>query len=256
MRILRRVQFAALLCVVVGLAALPAVAAELYVNAQLGISGGSAQSGGTTLYFANTGEDSDSSPLYGGSLGYAFPLSEMLPRGREISLPDDFFLRVELEGMGGRDYEFATQGGGVYLTNVQSWSVMSNLWLDLPVHAPVSWALGRVPLLDPMSVYLGAGVGIGFRDISTTNNVLSGGEDTTHLAWQAGAGFGYRLADRVTVHLGYRYFDLGNADFGLRSGPTLLGNYTLDLGAHEFISGLRVEFYSIASPEAWRLPGR
>ena len=48
-------------------------AGELFVTGSLGISGATGDSGGSTLFFDNTGSDSDSSPVYGGAMGIAVP---------------------------------------------------------------------------------------------------------------------------------------------------------------------------------------
>jgi opacity protein-like surface antigen len=227
-------------------------AGDLYAAGPLAITGAHGSSGGSTDFFANTGSDSDSSPTFGPALGYEFPLAELLPRDWDSPLPS-WPVRFEFEGVFGRDYELVTQGGDPYLSRVSSWAVYHNLALDLPMHGAVSWAVGRVPLIEPLSFSLLAGVGLGSTDVETSNNVLSGGDDSLGFSWQAGAGFAYRLTDRVSVDFGYRFVDLGDFRFTLRSPPQEepLGSFALDLVSHEFKAGLRLRFYSAASPGDW-----
>jgi hypothetical protein len=227
-------------------------AGDLYLAGQLAISWADGSSGGATDFFANSGSDSDSSPTFGPAFGYEFPLAELFPRDWDSPLPS-WPVRFELEGVFGRDYELVTQGGDPYLTQMSSWAVYQNLAFDLPVHGAVSWAVGRVPLIEPMSFSLLAGVGLAGSDIETSNNVLSGEDDSLDFTWQAGAGFAYRLTDRVSVDFGYRFTDLGSFRYTLRSPPQQepLGSFSMDLLSHEFKAGLRVRFYAAASPGDW-----
>jgi opacity protein-like surface antigen len=239
------------------LAAAPARAADLYLAGELAISHGTADSGGVSsapgFSFPNSGSDTDSSPLYGGAFGYEFSLADLAPHSWDWKLPD-WSWRLEIEGIAGRDYELVTDGPDPYLTSVSSWGVLHNWWLDLPVHPAVAWAFGRVPLLEPMTFHLGGGVGAALTELETTNNVFSGSDDPLHLTWQVGAGFDYQLTDRIAVSSGYRYVNLGSFDYPLMNGPVPAGNFTLDLASHEFRAGLRVRFYSVPAPGAWKRP--
>lgn len=74
---------------------------------------------------------------------------------------------------------------------------------------------------DRLSLYLGGGIGGGgYRfsylkqsigpfvpsnyQIATTNNVSA-------FAWQAGGGAAYAITDRITLDVGYRYFQIANS---------------------------------------------
>jgi len=230
--------------------------ADLYVEGHLSVSAGVGDSGGSVQFapappIPFRGDDTDSSPLFSGAFGYEFPLNEIFPLDWETPLPD-WPLRVELEGLGGRNYELLTKGGDRYLTQVESWSLLNNFWMDFPVHKPVSRLFGRIPLLEPMSVYLGGGVGFSYTELSTSNNVLSGSDDSFHLTWQVGTGLSYRLTEYVSVNLGYRYVELGDFDYPIVNPPAdRVGSFSLHLAAHEFTSGLRVNFFSVKSPGSW-----
>lgn len=230
-------------------------AGDLYATGSIGISAASGDSGGSTEFFDNTGSDSDASPVYGGAVGFAVPIDELLPpawddrlRSWRVNLPT-WDLRFELEGIAGRDYELRTDGGDGYFTEVDNWAVTHNVWMDLPIREPVNWLFGRFPLLEPVTLYVGGGIGVAVTDVSATDNVSEGDETNFRFAWQVGAGFGYEVTEYVTLSLGYRYFDLGEAELTLYgAGPDPFGKYTLDARAHEIVSGVRVNFYSVPWP--------
>ena len=222
-----------------------AVAGEVYLSGDLGISGGFASSGGSTLYFENSGDDIDSSPIYGFTFGFEAPMNEPLPESLLDAVPD-WPVMVELEFAGGRDYEFLTDGADPYRSDVTSWTVMNNLRLDLPLDVPIEMAFGRVPILEPLSFYTKIGFGGVIHDVLTTDNVSRGSELTLGFAWQAGAGFAYQVSRNVEVSMGYRYADLGEVELDLKLGPTEFGNFTLDLTSHEFTSAVRVRFFPLS----------
>jgi opacity protein-like surface antigen len=244
--------------ILAGMAALglagEAGAGDFYLTGNVAISTGEGDSGGATTFFPNTGSDSDSAPAYGGAVGLGFKLNEAIPKSWGIPLPG-WGVRFEFEGMTGREYELRTDGGDGYFTEVTAWTFMPNLWIDVPLHPPIAWAFGRIPILEPLVLYTGAGLGLSATDLSATDNVSQGSREQFLFGWQAGAGLGYELTDRVTLTAGYRYVDLGRPKVTLRIPPATdaFGSYSLDLAAHEFNAGVRVEFYSIPYPEKWAL---
>lgn len=221
------------------------IGGELYASANIGISGGFASSGGSTPFFDNTGSDSDSSPTYGLTFGLESPMNEPMPENWQDAIPN-WPVMFEIEATGGRDYEFLTDGADPYRSEVTSWTVFNNARLDFPLYVPVQWAFGRLPILEPMTFYTTVGMGLAINDISSTDNVSKGSETAVSFAWQAGAGFAYELSQYVSVSLGYRYVDLGEADFDLSVGPTDFGNFTLDVSSHEIATALKVRFYPVS----------
>ena len=233
-------------------------AGELYVTGNLAISTGTGDSGGSTDFFDNTGSDQDSAAAYGGALGIGFKLNEAIPKTWHVPLPA-WTVRFEFEGMTGRTYDLRTNGSAAdsYFTEVTAWNFMPNLWLDIPLSPPIGWAFGRIPILDPLSLYTGAGLGLSTVDLQTTDNVSRGSAEQFLFGWQAGIGLAYELAERVTLMAGYRYVDLGKPEVTLKVGTppdtAPFGKYNLALAAHEFNFGVRVNFYEIPYPEKWAL---
>ncbi|MEZ6024235.1 MAG: outer membrane beta-barrel protein [Hyphomonadaceae bacterium] len=99
---------------------------------------------------------------------------------------------------------FRTEGELAYRSNelfgddIEVTSLMGNLYYDF----------NRDGRFRP---YVGAGVGVGHIEFF--------GEDDTGFAWQVMAGIGIPLSERLTLDLGYRHFEMGEAELEL-DGPT------------------------------------
>jgi len=250
----------------------PAGAAELYLAGDIGISSIDAEGDGfnSVVDISNSGESNDSSPVYGVALGMAFPLDSAIPArlripgfsvpywpGRalrfhgseDVRLPD-WDVRFEAEYLRGRDVELSTPSFAAlepYRSDVGSWSVMGKLRLDVPVRTPLNAIIGRVPFLDPLTLYVGGGAGLGVTELDASTGIAFGSEETMEFAWQAVAGLGYRLNERVTWSVGWRFYDLGEVETRLADVTgTDRGRYGVDLHAHEFTTSLSFAF--------WRVP--
>ena len=235
----------ALLAATTCLPAATARAGDVYATATVAISTGQGEASGSTPFFTIRGDDMDSSPAYGLAAGFQVPYSEVFPDSR--SPISDWSARVELEGLAGRDYELKGKGAASndYLSEVYTWTLMQNVWLDVPLDRPISHFFGRIPILAPLSFNLGAGIGLASNDVSTSDNVSQGSDTVYGFAWQAGAGFDYALTRNVSIGVGYRYLDPGEVDLDLRNGANPFGSFELDLSAHEVATSLRVAFYPV-----------
>jgi hypothetical protein len=136
---------------------------------------------------------------------------------------------------------------------------MPNLWIDLPVHDPIARFAGRMPMLEPLFLYAGAGFGGAQIEVSSTDGFASGSRETSETTWQAGAGIGYAFNEWATFSLGYRYQDLGQVTVPLSFQPgVVFGEQTLDLALDEFSATLRIDFYTTPledlNPVNWRMP--
>jgi len=239
----------------------PARAADIYLSGNFSIfSGTTGEATGETQFFDIEGEDSDSSPAFGGTLGLAFPMDEAVPQIQEFELPS-WVVRGEIEFMTGRDYELRTDGANAddFFNEVDAWTVMPTFSLEVPVREPIEWAFGRIPVLELMSLYGTVGVGVSQVTLDVTDNVSEGTADSLNFAWQAGLGLTYQLTDITTFTFGWRYLSMGTTEADLKFGPQApAGDYELDLTSHEFNTGLRINFYSAPlkdmHPRYWRAP--
>ena len=250
-----------------------APAATLFVSGDLGISWFSGDGVGTNDFLAvsNSGKSEDQTPVWGGSLGMMFPLSDALAwkmripgfgvpywPGKEIRFEGgdavtfpDWNTRIEVEHLRGRDAQLVTESFtplDAYRSDIESWSLMGKLRLDVPIRTPVRALLGRrAPFLDPLTLYGGGGAGIAETDLRVSTGTLAGDKARQKFAWQTFAGIGYQLNDRVQLSLGWRYVDFGEAKTQLFDAAQVnRGRYSIDVDAHEFTASLSVWF--------WRLP--
>lgn len=198
---------------------------HLYLSAHGGVSFGEGDSGGfnTLGPHPNTGDDNHDSAFGGGALGVAVPVGPVV-------------LRFEAEGTGERSYDMTTESFAppsptfFYDAEVRSWTAMGNLWLDVPL--PARFLLS-----------VGGGAGASFHDLEVDDTVVAGSSNSdTAFSWQVGAGLGYAVNDWLTLEIGYRYRDMGEVEAQLRpiGGGARVGDYELDLVAHEAIGGLRI----------------
>ena len=265
----RRSLLAAAL-LLVPLLAPSARAAELYLSGNLGIAfakGDVDYSNSLSPDLSTSGSDGDNSPIYGGALGMSFPLRELLPwrlripsfdvpyfpgRAWHVTGSEDWRFpgwrtQFEIEAQTGRDFDLVTDGPSPLtpqVSNIKSSSFMFNTRLDVPIQAPLHVFFGRLPFLEPVTLYGGAGVGASLNEIESTDVTLGKDSDSGFtMAYQFKAGFGYALTDRIHLSLGYRYYDLGKLDVGFGAGNT--AEVTAKLISHDFTSGISVYFYRI-----------
>jgi len=97
-------------------------------------------------------------------------------------------------------------------------SFMANGYLDFNVN----------PTVKP---YLMAGIGM--ANVTFDSNDLDVDDDDTVFAYQAGAGVGFALNDKITLDLSYRY--MGTQD------PEIEG-VDVEYGSHNILAGVRVQF--------------
>jgi opacity protein-like surface antigen len=248
-------------------------AADMFVFGDIGIS---SATGSSSVFNSlaptpnGSGDGDDSSQVLGGGVGLMVPMHALLPwrlnvprveipvwPGRAIGFggQEDWRFpgwetRIELGWLGSRDLEITTPGSvasNPYRSDVESMSVMARFRLDVPVNAPLTAMFGRMPVLEPLTVYAGGGAGLGFHDVETTDVNVRGDDSGMEFAYEIDAGLGYALTESVHWSVGWRYVDLGTASMDLidTTGQPR-GNFDLDLDAHEFTTSLRFTF--------WRVP--
>ena len=136
----------------------------------------------------------------GGAIGLAF---EALDRD----------WRVEFEGRGrnnlvsNRTSTFdSVVGPETYLfttTAKNGWSTMVNLWRDYE-------------LTDRWTMYVGGGIGAGgyrfsYQKFNPADNYqIETSPHVSAFAWQAGGGTAYAITERITLDIGYRFFQIAN----------------------------------------------
>lgn len=129
-------------------------------------------------------------------------------------------------------------GTNEYTADVESWVGLANAYIDL-----VTWR-GVTP-------YVGAGIGLasvkvmGLKDVNVPNNSVAYGEENTetNFAWAIHAGLSYEVTSAVSLDLGYRYLELGDASSGTVTtydGAASYSGVKLDnLHSHDLMLGMR-----------------
>jgi opacity protein-like surface antigen len=209
---------------------------KLYLTGIVGYSWAKGEAGGQNQCLLclssskNRGDDWDNTVFGAGALGFDADLG---PVG----------LRVEMEGQGGRNYDFNTDGptftgaivpplDGNYDIAISNWAMFWNVFLDIPI-------------TDAFDLYLGGGVGFGvseFRVKQSPTGYRDTSNDDLNFAWQVGTGMAYDVAEWLTLDLGYRYVDFGQLDVNLAF--PLRGDYEMDLTSHDLILGVRINYYA------------
>jgi len=186
--------------------------------------------GSSFATLTSEGTPSSNDPLFtsGGAAGVAFAWL-------------DRAWRLEVEGRA-RDplAQTTTLEDGVStsaLSATGGWSTTVNLWRDFHV-------------IDRLNWYIGGGIGAGgyrfgvdqqypIQDATVTGVGTVGG-----FAWQAGCGLGWALTERITLDLGYRYFDIagGNVTAQLSQTGIPIDTTTFNsaFGASELFFAIRI----------------
>lgn len=204
----------------------------------------------------------DASRLFGSTFGVN--LADEVPSGIQGSASDNGYtlggaigryipicicdrpmnLRAELQALDRHDFSFTTGPAGIpasqYLTNIGDvWTATANLWLD-------------VPITENFGGFAGFGLGGAGYDIAVANLIppanflaVRGSGSSTHFTYMVGAGAYYRIRQRITLDVGWRYVDLGDTTIGLvtANGGFPAGTYQTDLESHELLINLRLDLF-------------
>lgn len=184
-------------------------------------------------------DDHDRSIVGGAAMGFRFPLEWALDAELPRYMPEIGF-RLEEEASLGRDYDAFTrnefgQGDSQFVTSVDAWTMMTNLWVEVPVYRAWSWTAG-------------AGIGPVFLEGKVRQSYLGiqGKDQDVRFGWQVGTGIEYSFDETVTMGFGYRYFvtEEFKVNVDERRTDEPVGESSINLSAHEFLVRLRVNFYT------------
>lgn len=197
-----------------------------YVSGILGVSFATLSSGGENTAeggFENAGAVNRSLLTAGGAVGVAFTRAN----GQ---------LRAEVEGRGRNNLLGVTEGfqppDATTIYDVRAadqWLVTANLWRDWFLTEQLGW-------------YAGGGLGGGGYRLSVDDGFVTGSGAVGGLAWQAGGGIFYQVNSRITLDLGYRFFQITRTNVPLTDRATgdSSGNFTSLLSANELLLSIRI----------------
>lgn len=160
--------------------------------------------------------------------------------GLAVALPDGAW-RMEIEGRARDPLVGTTVLDDAVSTSTLAasggWSTTTNLWRDYD-------------LTERLTGYIGGGIGGGgynfgvnqqypVQDVTVTGSGNVGG-----FAWQVGGGLAFAVTDRITLDLGYRFFELasGSATAQVAQSGLLIDSASFDSGfsASELFFAIRI----------------
>jgi opacity protein-like surface antigen len=153
----------------------------------------------------NVSKDFDGAPIFGAGVGYKFNKWFRADLTGEYRSKADFS-GADLATFAGDDFP------NTYNAKKSEWLALANAYVDLG-----SWR--------GVSPYIGAGIGAanieihGFTDVgvgTTGDPSIAFGDDNDewNFAWAVYAGLGFEVTPELTLDIGYRYLDMGDAESG------------------------------------------
>lgn len=216
----------------------------LYLAADLGMARGSTSEFESAVTRGQTDFDSGLGYSVAVGLGWSALRMEAEASWRRTDIDDIEYDQFTVPGYTLPPAAIAALNDNIKVKGTRSTlDLMANAWYDLDV------GVGFTP-------YFGGGLGVQYvrYDVdlpldplripglpSGAANVLSGlgGDDGDWvLAYQVGAGVGYRVMESLVVHVGYRYMGAGDPKLTWMSGAAVKS----DAGNHVFRAGVRIGF--------------
>ena len=211
----------------------------LYLAADLGMALSSTSDFESAVTRGQTDFDSGLEYSVAVGLGWGSLRMEGEVSWRQTDLDSIEFDQLNLDVLSGANLDAINDNIKVKGTR-STLDFMANAWYDVDV------GVGFTP-------YFGGGLGVQYvrYDVdlpldplrisglsSDAVNVLGGDDGDWVLAYQVGAGVGYRVMESLVVHVGYRYMGAGDPKLSWLSGPAVKS----EAGNHVFRAGVRIGF--------------
>jgi opacity protein-like surface antigen len=224
----------------------PAVMGGWYLRGDIGYSNQEVDELDNVLYDTAVSVDNlykefDGAPIFAAGIGYR------VNKWFRADITGEYRSNADFSGA-----DLVDAGGGpfpvtpnTYDAKKREWLALANGYIDMG-----SW--------HGISPYIGAGVGFanieisGFTDIgvgSSGDPAIAFGDDNDewNFAWAVYAGLGFEVTPKLTLDLGYRYLDLGDAESGnlvAYDGTDAVDNPMEfnDITSHDIRVGMRYQF--------------
>ena len=133
--------------------------------------------------------------------------------GKDIEFDEAWMLSV---GLGGRvggmanGVNFSIELDGMFTDQDADDKGALQSVKDVNVAAVFLDGILDFPIMQTLSIYGGAGIGVAWLDIGTASGFSE--DDGPFLAWQAKTGLAWRFGANTALHFGYRFVNVDNAE--------------------------------------------
>jgi len=163
--------------------------------------------------------------------------------GEEIDFDEGYLLSLGLGhrfGASANGLGFAVELDGVW-TDQDADTDDGSVIREVTVAGALLNGLLDYRFADRLSLYAGAGVGLAWLDVGTISDDLNDfeDEDGPFLAWQGRAGLAWSFTERLSLHLGYRFLNIDDAEIDESNGET---SFDLETQQHVLEAGLLFGF--------------
>jgi len=160
--------------------------------------------------------------------------------GEEIDFDEGYMLSL---GVGHRfganetGIGFAVELDGIWTDQDTSDSGGLQAVRDINVAGALIDGIVDFRLADQFTIYAGAGVGVAWLDVGSSDDDLDSfdDEDGPFLAWQLKGGIGWHFTDRIALVVGYRFLNVDDAEFDDADSDT---SFDLETQQHILEAGL------------------
>lgn len=177
--------------------------------------------------------------------GFGFGLAV----GNDFSLYSGYPIRMEFEYVYHGEGKFDSGNSVIYnntATHIASQS------FDIKAHTFMINGFYDIDLGAIVTPYVGGGLGLAYLSSDYSSKSHRSDQDTVHVktsnndwsfAWNLGAGASFAIDDQVALDVGYRYYDMGDAEPGMINASGYRGSPKVDLTSHELSVGLRFSIF-------------
>ncbi len=186
----------------------------------------------------------DSSGFYLRATGGFVTTSNSDGPGEEIDFDEGYLLSLGLGQRFGAQENglgFALELDGIWTDSDVSDTGTLQAISDVSVAGALINGIVDFRLGDRLSIYGGAGIGMAWLDIGTTSDSVNDfdDEDGPFLAWQLRAGLAWSFTESLSIHAGYRFLNIDDAQIDDGIGDS---SFDLETEQHSLEVGLLFGF--------------
>lgn len=169
--------------------------------------------------------------------------------GNDFSLYAGYPIRMEFEYVYHGEGKFGN-GPSVIYNNTKT--QIASQSFKIKAHSFMVNGFYDIDLGAIATPYVGGGLGLAYLKSDYSSKSHVSGEESVHVktsnndwsfAWNLGAGVSFAINDLTALDVGYRYYDLGEAEPGSVNTSGYRGSPKIDMTSHELSVGLRFSMF-------------